>query len=119
MPISMHPSIATRIAIREGLRARVRQATAGFYQKPGVMAPPVAPLYIVTPLGFDCFEISERATGKVITKKVGHNNATSHARVLEAEAKQFDVKLFGRFMRNWTLRISAILAAFVFFGSHL
>ena len=115
----MHPSIAQRITVLEGLRARTRQATDEFYQKPGVMPPPLAPLYIVTPLGFDCFEISERATGKVIAKKVGHNNATERACELEVQARRFSVKQFGRIMRNWTLRVGSILAVFTFFGSHV
>jgi len=115
----MHPSFAQRVTALEGLRARTRQATAEFYQKPGVMAPPLAPIFIVKPRGNNTFEVIERSPGKIIAERFGHNNATGHARVLEAEAKQFNVKLFGRFMRNWTLRISAILAAFVFFGSHL
>ena len=115
----MHPSFAQRLTALEGLRARTRQATAEFYQKPGVMAPPLAPIFIVKPSGNNTFEVIERSTGKIIAELFGHNNATGHARALEAKTKQFNVKLFGRFMRNWTLRISAILAAFVFFGSHL
>ena len=115
----MHPSISQSRAILEGLRARVRQATAEFYQKPGVMPPPLAPLYIVTSLGFDCFEISERATGKVIIKKVGHNNATAHARVLEAQAQRFSIKQFGKILSSWALRTGIMLTVFAFFGSNL
>lgn len=47
----MHPSIAQRITVLEGLRARTRQATAEFYQKPNMIAPPLAPRYIVKPSG--------------------------------------------------------------------
>ena len=45
----MHPSIAQRITVLDGLRARAKQATAEFYQKPGVQPPPLAPLIIVRP----------------------------------------------------------------------
>ena len=47
----MHPSIAQRITVLDGLRARAHQATAEFYQKPGVQPPPLAPLIIVRPSG--------------------------------------------------------------------
>ena len=115
----MHPSIFQRRAILEGLRERTRVATAEFYQKPNMIAPPLAPLFIVKPSGGNHFEVIERATGKIITERFGHNNATGHARALEAKAKQFNVKQFGRAMSIWTLRMAAILTAFVFFGSHV
>ena len=115
----MHPSIAQRITVLDGLRARAQQATAEFYQKPGVQSPPLAPLIIVRPSGNNTFSLINRATGVVVAERFGHNNATSHARMLEAKAAQFGIKQFGQLLRNWALRISAILAVFVFFGSHL
>jgi len=115
----MHTSFAKRCAILEGLRERTRQATAEFYQKPGVMPPPLAPLIIVRPSGNNTFSLINRATGVVVAERFGHNNATSHARVLEAKAQQFCVKQFGRILRDWALRIAAILGAFAFFGSHV
>ena len=115
----MHPSFAQRVTALEGLRARTRQATAEFYQKPGVMPPPLAPLIIVRPSGNNTFSLINRATGMVVAERFGHNNATSHARALEAKAAQFGIKQFGQLLRDWALRISAILAVFVFFGSHL
>ena len=115
----MHPSFAQRVTALEGLRARTRQATAEFYQKPGVMPPPLAPLIIVRPSGNNTFSLINRATGEVIAERFGHNNATSHARKLEIEAKQFNIKQFGRHLRDWALRISAILFLFAFFGSHV
>ena len=115
----MHKSFANRCAILEGLRERTRQATAEFYQKPGVMPPPLAPLIIVRPSGNNTFSLINRATGVVVAERFGHNNATSHARELEAQAAQFNIKQFGQHLRNWVLRIGAILAVFVFFGSHL
>ena len=115
----MHPSIAQRITVLDGLRARAQQATAEFYQKPGVQSPPLAPLIIVRPSGNNTFSLINRATGVVVAERFGHNNATSHARMLEAKAAQFGIKQFGQLLRNWALRISAILAVFAFFGSHL
>ena len=115
----MHPSFAQRVTALEGLRARARQATAEFYQKPGVQSPPLAPLIIVRPSGNNTFSLINRATGVVVAERFGHNNATSHARELEAQAAQFNIKQFGQHLRNWALRIGAILAVFVFFGSHL
>ena len=115
----MHPSIAQRITVLDGLRARAHQATAEFYQKPGVQPPPLAPLIIVRPSGNNTFSLINRATGMVVAERFGHNNATSHARALEAKAAQFGIKQFGQLLRDWALRISAILAVFVFFGSHL
>lgn len=114
----MHPFISQRRAILEGLRERARLATAEFYQKPNTIAPTLAPRFIVKPSGNNTFEVIERATGKFITERFGHNNATSHARDLEAEVVQFSIKLFGKALRNWALRIGAILTMFVFFGSH-
>ena len=115
----MHPSIAQRVTALEGLRARAQQATAEFYQKPGVQPPPLAPLIIVRPSGNNTFSLINRATGVVVAERFGHNNATSHARALEAKAAQFGIKQFGQLLRDWALRISAILAVFAFFGSHL
>ena len=115
----MHPSIAQRITVLDGLRARAHQATAEFYQKPGVQPPPLAPLIIVRPSGNNTFSLINRATGMVVAERFGHNNATSHARALEAKAAQFGIRQFGQLLRDWALRISAILAVFAFFGSHL
>ena len=115
----MHPTFTQRRAILDGLRERTRQATADFYQKPNVIAPPLAPRFIVKPTGSNTFEVIERATGKIITERFGHNNATAHARELEAKKDQFDVKQFGRFLRDWALRISLTLTVFAFFGSHV
>ena len=115
----MHTSFAQRVTALEGLRARTRQATAEFYQKPGISPPPLAPLFIVKPIGGNNFEVLERSTGKIVAQRFGHNNATGHARVLEAKAKQFDIKQFGRALSIWALRIAAILTAFAFFGSHV
>ena len=115
----MHPSIAQRITVLDGLRARAHQATAEFYQKPGVQPPPLAPLIIVRPNGNNTFSLINRATGVVLAERFGHNNATNHARELEAKAAQFGIKNFGQLLRKWAFRISAILAVFAFFGSHL
>ena len=112
----MHPSFAQRVTALEGLRARARQATAEFYQKPGVQPPPLAPLIIVRPSGNNTFSLINRATGVVVAERFGHNNATAHARELEAKAAQFSIKQFGKALRNWALRIGAMLAVFVFFG---
>lgn len=114
----MHPSISQRRAILEGLRERARLATAEFYQKPGVMPPTLAPRIIVRAIGDNNFLLIERATGKTVAERIGHNNATGHARELEAKAAQFSIKQFGKALRNWALRIGAMLAVFVFFGSH-
>ncbi|MCF6763923.1 hypothetical protein L3X21_24355, partial [Pseudomonas fragi] len=65
------------------------------------------------------FSLINRATGVVVAERFGHNNATKHARELEAKAAQFDIKQFGKLLQNWALRIGAILVVFVFFGSHL
>ncbi|WP_338660222.1 hypothetical protein [Pseudomonas bubulae] len=115
----MHPSIAQRITVLDGLRARAHQATAEFYQKPGVQPPPLAPLIIVRPSGNNTFSLINRATGVVVAERFGHNNATSHARALEAKAAQFGIKQFGQLLRDWALRISAILAVLALFKSHL
>ena len=115
----MHPSIAQRITVLDGLRARAHQATAEFYQKPGVMPPPLAPLFIVKPIGNNAFEVVERATDSVITTRTGINAAVSHSRELEAKAQQFSIKQFGRALSLWALRIGALLAVFAFFGSHV
>ena len=115
----MHTSFAKRSAILEGLRERTRLATAEFYQKPGVMPPPLAPLIIVRPSGNNTFTLINRATGEVVAERFGHNNATSHARELEAKAAQFSIKQLGKNLRNWVLRIGITLTVFAFFGSHL
>ena len=115
----MHPSIAQRITVLDGLRARAQQATAEFYQKPGVQPAPLAPLIIVRPSGNNTFSLINRATGVVIAERFGHNNATAHARELEAKAAQLNVKQFGKFLSSWTLRIGITLTVFAFFGSHM
>ena len=115
----MHPSFAQRVTALEGLRARARQATAEFYQKPGVQPPPLAPLIIVRPSGNNTFSLINRATGVVVAERFGHNNATTHARELEEKAAQFNVKQFGRFLGSWTLRFGITLTVFAFFGSHM
>ena len=115
----MHPSIAQRITVLDGLRARAHQATAEFYQKPGVQPPPLAPLIIVRPSSNNTFSLINRATGVVVAERFGHNNATAHARELEAKAAQFNVKQFGEILSNWALRIGITLTVFAFFGSHM
>ncbi|KMN17703.1 hypothetical protein [Pseudomonas weihenstephanensis] len=115
----MHPSIAQRITVLDGLRARTRQATNEFYQKPNMIAPALAPRYIVKPSGNNTFDVIERSTGKIIAERFGHNNATGHARELEAKAKQFNVKQFGKLLSRWTLRIGITLTVFAFFSSHM
>ena len=115
----MHPSIAQRITVLDGLRARAHHATAEFYQKPGVQPPPLAPLIIVRPNGNNTFSLINRATGLVVAERFGHNNATAHAHELEAKAAQFNVKQFGKILSSWTLRIGITLTVFAFFGSHM
>lgn len=115
----MHTSFAKRCAILEGLRERTRQATAEFYQKPGVMPPPLAPLIIVRPSGNNIFSLINRATGVVVAERFGHNNATAHARELEAKEAQLNVKQFGKFLSSWILRFGITLTVFAFFGSHM
>ena len=115
----MHPSIAQRITVLDGLRARAHQATAEFYQKPGVQPPPLAPLIIVRPSGNNTFSLINRATGVVVAERFGHNNATAHARELEAKEAKFNVKQFGKFLSSWTLRFGITLTVFAFFGSHM
>ena len=115
----MHSSFAKRCAILEGLRERARIATAEFYQKPDVIPPPLAPLIIVHPIGNNTFSLINRATGVVVAERFGHNNATAHARELEAKEAQFNVKQFGKFLSSWTLRFGITLTVFAFFGSHI
>ena len=115
----MHPSIAQRITVLDGLRARANQATAEFYQKPGVQPPPLAPLIVVHSSGNNMFTLVNRATGVVVAERFGHNNATAHARELEAQARKFNVKQFGKFLSSWTLRFGITLTVFAFFGSHM
>jgi len=115
----MHPSIAQRITVLDGLRARTQQATAEFYQKPGVQPPPLAPLIVVYSSGNNIFTLVNRATGVVVAERFGHNNATAHARELEAKEAQFNVRQFGKLLSSWTLRIGITLTVFAFFGSHM
>ena len=115
----MHISFAKRCAILEGLRERTRQATAEFYQKPGVQPPPLAPLIIVRPSGNNTFSLINRATGMVVAERFGHNNATAHARELEVKEAQFNVRQLGKFLSCWTLRFGITLTVFAFFGSHM
>ena len=115
----MHPSIAQRITVLDGLRARAQQATAEFYQKPGVQSPPLAPLIIVRPSGNNTFSLINRATGVVVAERFGHNNATTHARELEAKEAQLNVNQFGKFLSSWTLPFGITLTVFAFFGSHM
>ena len=115
----MHPSIAQRITVLEGLRARTRQATDEFYQKPNMIAPPLAPRYIVKPIGNNIFDVIERSTGKIIAERLGHNNATGHARELEVQTAKFNIKQFGNILSGWALRIGITLTVFAFFGSHM
>ena len=115
----MHPSFAQRVTALEGLRARARQATAEFYQKPNMIAPPLAPRYIVKPSGNNIFNVIERATDRVITTRTGINAAISHSHELEAKAQKFNVKQFGKLLSSWTLRIGITLTVFAFFGSHM
>ena len=115
----MHPSIAQRIIVLEGLRARTRQATAEFYQKPNMIAPPLAPRYIVKPVGGNIFDVIERSTGKIITERFGHNNATGHARELEAKGARLSVKQFGNNLSSWALRLGITLTVLTFFGNDM
>ena len=110
----MPPPISQRRATLEELRERTRQATAEFFQKPGIMPPPLAPLVIVQPIGNNTFTAINRATGKIITERFGHNNGTSRARKLETRVSLFSIKQFGRILRSCAFRISAMLALFVF-----
>ena len=111
-------SIAKRITALEGLRKRTRQATSEFYQKPGVMPPPLAPRIIVRDVGENNFLLIERATGKTVSERISHNNASDQARELEAKMAQYCIKRFGKALRHWALRIGTILPVFVFFSSH-
>ena len=119
MPNSIHPSFAKRCVILEGLRERTRQATAEFYQKPNIIAPVFAPRFIVKPSGNNNFEVVERATGKIIAERFGHNNATGHARELEARTAPFSGKRLGLILRDWAFRMSVMLVLFAYFGSHV
>ena len=115
----MHPSIAQRITVLDGLRARTHQATAEFYQKPGVQPPPLAPLIIVRPSGNNTFSLINRVTGVVVAERFGHNNATSHARELETKAARFNAKQFGKNLSNWALCLGITLTVFAFIGTHM
>ena len=55
----------------------------------------------------------------VVAERFGHNNATAHARELEAKEAQFNVKQFGKFLSSWALRFGITLTVFAFFGSHM
>ena len=54
------------------------------------MSPPLVPLLIVRPSGNNTIIVINRATGKIITERFGHNNTTGHARELEVKAKQLN-----------------------------
>lgn len=110
----MTPPIYERIANLQGLRKLVHKATAEFYQQPGT-----TDRFKVKASGFNCFDVVERTTGKVVNTApcFGYGNAYRQSQELEAE--QLNVKRFGRLLRDWALRISAILFLFAFFGSHV
>lgn len=115
----MHTSFAQRVTAIEGLRTRTRQAITEFYQRPGVQPPPLAPLIIVCPSGNNTFSLINRATGVVVAERFCHNTVTKHAREREANAAQFGIKRFGKFLRNWALRSGVILAMLTLFSSYL
>ncbi len=115
----MHPSIAQRRAILEELRERTRQATAEFFQKPGVMPPPLAPLIIVRPSGNNNFTLINSSTGLVVAERFGHDHTTSHPRKLEAKTNYFGIKHFERALSIWTLRIGALLAVLALYGIYV
>ena len=112
----MTPPISERISRLEGLRRLTRKATAEFYQKPGM-----TDRFRVKASGFNCFEVVERTTGKVVTPTpcFGYGNAYRQRQELEAKTTRFSIKEFGKVMRNWALRVGAILTVFAFLGSHL
>ena len=112
MPKSIHQSRA----ILEGVRRRVRKAEAEFYQKPGM-----TDRFRVKAAGFNCFDVVERKTGKVVTQTpcFGYSNAYRQTIELESKYAPLNIKFFGRALSNWALRISATLTVFAFFGSHL
>lgn len=115
----MHPSISQRRAILKGLRERTNQATAELYQKPNVIAPSLAPQIIVIPVGGNNFEVTERATGKVVAERFGHNTATGHARVLEGKVQQMGAKQLGRILSDWSFRVGIMLVLFALFSNHI
>ena len=115
----MHPSIAQRVTALEGLRARAQQATAEFYQKPGVQPPPLAPLIIVRPSGNNTFTLINRATGVVVAERFGHNNATKHARELESKVALSSLRKDKQLSRGWVFRISVTLVLLAYLGCHL
>lgn len=58
----MTPPISEHISNLERLRRLIRKATAEFCQKPGM-----TDRFRVKASGFNCFEVVEHATGKVVT----------------------------------------------------
>ena len=112
----MSQTIAQRLSNLEGLRKLTRKATTEFYQKPGV-----TDRFKVKAAGFNCFEVVERTTGRVVTSApcFGYSNAYRQTLELEAQGDGFSIRQFGRFLRDWALRISVILTIFAFFGSHV
>ena len=112
----MPKSISQSRAILEGLRRRVRNAEAEFYQKPGM-----TDRFRVKAAGFNCFDVVERETGKVVTQTpcFGYNNAYRQAIELDSKYSPLNIKLFGRALSNWALRIGVMLTVIAFFGSHL
>lgn len=112
----MPTSISQSRAILDWLRKLVRKAEAEFYQKPGV-----TDRFRVKAAGFNCFDVVERETGKVVTQTpcFGYSNAYRQAIELDSTYSPLNIKIFGRALSNWALRIGAILTVFAFFGSHL
>ncbi len=112
----MTPPISERISRLEGLCRLTRKATAEFYQKPGATE-----RFKVKAAGFNCFEVVERETGKVVTQTpcFGYSNAYRQAIELDSKHSPLNIKIFGRALSNWALRIGGILTVFAFFGSHL
>ena len=112
----MTPPISERISNLEGLRRRTRKATAKFYQKPGM-----TDRFRVKAAGFNCFDVVERDTGKVVTQTpcFGYSNAYRQAIEMDSKYSPLNIQIFGRALSNWALRIGGILTVFAFFGSHL
>ena len=77
----MTPPISERISRLEVLRRLTRKATAEFYQKPGM-----TDRFRVKASGFNCFEVVERTTGKVVTPTpcFGYGNAYRQRQELDA-----------------------------------
>ena len=112
MPTSTSQSRATL----NGLRKQIHKAEAEFYQKPGM-----TDRFKVKAAGFNCFDVVERETGKVVTQTpcFGYSNAYRQAIELDSTYSPLNIKIFGRALSNWALRIGVILTVFAFFGSHL